>query len=139
LYQAAELALTLMDRFPNEDALITLSQALKKRLVSLQQEKIEKAIAAGSFQEAAALLDSTLSLKLMKDEPVFQELKDNLDMENRKEEHIKAEMEKARIALKEQRIDEALDIVNSLIPLSPASEELKEFLRDIVYRKTRSL
>ena len=48
-------------------------------------------------------------------------------------------MEKARIALKEQRIDEALDIVNSLIPLSPASEELKEFLRDIVYRKTRSL
>ncbi len=36
-------------------------------------------------------------------------------MENEKNAFILAEMGKARIALKEQRVDEALDIVNSLI------------------------
>jgi hypothetical protein len=60
-------------------------------------------------------------------------------MEKQKTEHIRQEMRKAQQAVKENRIDDALETVNSLIPLSPTNKELKEFLKDVIYRKTRSL
>jgi len=137
LFLALEKAQILHQHFPREETLVNLYGALRARFTSLQQDRIQKAIARGALQEASALLAA--NLKLLPSEEVFLELQDNLDMENQKIEFIQSEMAKAKAALKENRVDEALEIVNSLIPLNPNNLELKEFLKDIIYRKTRAL
>ncbi|MBP7865063.1 MAG: protein kinase [Acidobacteria bacterium] len=137
LYFAIEKARSLSERFPGEDTLTTLQKALRKKYVSSQVERIQKATQQGSLQEAAALLET--NLKLLPNEKAFQDLRDNLDMEKKKSEFLEVEIQKVRTAVAERRIDDALEIANSLIPLNPNNAELKEFLKDIVYQKTRML
>lgn len=136
-FQAMDKARSLLDQFPQEETLQNLHEALKKRYVHLQRQKIEKAIATGNLQEAASILGA--NLKLMPKEKSFLDLQENVDMEKHKESFLQKEMEKARLAMRENRVDDALEIVNSLVPLSPNNLELKDFLRDVIFRKARTL
>ncbi len=137
LAMAMEKARQLSEHFPAEETLPTLYGAIRKRFVLQLEGQVRKAVAAGQLQQASALLES--HIKLVPDEKQLLELQDSLDMEKQKNEHIRQEMLRARQAVKENRIDDALETVNSLIPLSPNNQELKEFLKDVIYRKTRSL
>jgi predicted Zn-dependent protease len=137
LAMAVEKARQLLARFPHEETLPILHTAIRNRFVLQLEEKVRKAIAAGELQQAAALLES--NIRLVPEETHLQELQDSIDMEKQKNEHIRQEMSKAHRAVKENRIDDALETVNSLIPLSPNNQELKDFLKDVIYRKTRSL
>ena len=137
LFLALEKAQLLHQHFPQEETLADLYAALRARFTTVQQDRIQKAIGRGALQEASALLAA--NLKLLPSDEVFLQLQDSLDMENQKIEFIQAEMAKAKAALQENRVDDALEIVNSIIPLSPNNMELKDFLKDIIYRKTRAL
>ncbi len=137
LFRALEKARGLMDHFPDEAPLAKVHTALKERYVTHQVERIRQAIQAGTLDEATALLES--NVKLLPDETAFTELQDNIDMETEKATFIKGEIDKAKEAVRENRVDEALEIVNNLIPLNPDDQNLARFLRDLINRKTRSL
>ncbi|MBN2432952.1 MAG: protein kinase [Acidobacteria bacterium] len=137
LFRAFDKSRQLKENFPEEDTIHTLHQALKNRYVQQQAEKIEQAMTAGNLQEAIAMLDSNINL--LPDESRFRKLKKNLNLENKKEDLLKDEIHKAERAVRENRIDEAIEIVNALIPQHPENEFLKGFLKDLIYKKTRSV
>ena len=137
MYFACEKAASLVPRFPGEASLPTLSQALRKKYVDGQVDRIRAAVGRGALKEAQAIIET--NNRLFPDETSFGELAEELDMESRKTDFITAEMGRVRQALAENRVDEALEIVNSLIPLVPENQELKDILKDIVFRKTRKI
>ena len=137
MYFACEKAASLVPRFPGEASLPTLSQALRKKYVDGQVDRIRAAVGRGALKEAQAIIET--NNRLFPDETSFGALAEELDMESRKTDFITAEMGRVRQALAENRVDEALEIVNSLIPLVPENQELKDILKDIVFRKTRKI
>jgi len=137
LFRAFDKSRQLKENFPEEDTIHTLHQALKNRYVQQQADKIEQAMTAGNLQEAIAMLDSNINL--LPDETRFKKLKKSLNLENRQEDQLKDEIRKAESAVRENRIDEAIEIVNALIPQHPTNDFLKGFLKDLIYKKTRSV
>jgi len=137
LFQAMRKAQTLTELHPDEDTMIMLYSSLKNRYVQFQVENIQQAVSSGNIQEATALIESNLNL--MPDESEFLELKQNINVENEKAIFYKEEIQKAKKAVRENRIDEAIEIVNALIPLNPTDRNLKRFLKDLIYKKTRSV
>jgi serine/threonine protein kinase len=137
LFRAFDKSRQLMENFPEEDAIRNLFDSQKNRYVRQQVEKIEQAIAAGNLQEAITLLDSNINL--LPGESQFKKLKKTLNLENKKEDLLKDEIQRAEDAVRENRIDEAIEIVNALIPQHPENDFLKGFLKDLIYKKTRSV
>lgn len=137
VFFAWDRARALSECFPSEETLPRLRDALKRKFMNIQVEKIQRAMSIGALGEAGAAIDA--NLKLIPDERTFLELRDGVDMEQQKRDFTQAELRGARQAVEENRVDDALETVNSLISLSPHDQGLKDFLKDLIYRKTRAL
>ncbi len=136
LLEAIVKAKELRKKF-EEESLTSLITILQKQYIKQQRELISNLIEENRIQEAEIILNKNLNIF-----PNFEEiktLKSMVEEAKNQEIYIKDEFEKAKKLAAEQNYEKALEILNKIIPLDRKNEELKEFLKEIILKKTRMM
>ncbi len=136
LLEAIVKAKELKEKF-EEESLTSLITILQKQYIKQQRELISNLIEENQIPEAEIILNKNLNIFPNLEE--IKTLKSMVEEAKNQEIYIKDEFEKAKKLAAEQNYEKALEILNKIIPLDRKNEELKEFLKEIILKKTRMM
>ena len=135
--EALVKAKELKEKFVEETSLASLVKILTNQYFKQQKEIISNLLDEGRIFDAEVILNK--NLHLFPDAKEIRELKALIEDSKHQEIYIKEEFSKAKELAKKEKYDEALEIVNKIIAMNKNDEELREFLKEIILKKTRLL
>ncbi len=135
--EAIVKAKELKEKFVEETSLDSLIRILMNQYLRQQKEIIENLLNEGRIFDAEVILNK--NLHLFPDLKEIKELKALVENSKNQEIYIKDEFEKAKKLSNEGNYDKALEILNEIISLDKNNRELREFLRELILKKTRMI
>ena len=136
IFLAFEKCQNLCKDFPQEKTLGALSNLLRRRFVESQKKKIEDLIYQGELEKASAIIET--NIKLLPEEKAFIKILDDIDIEQEKKEFIEQEIQRATEAASGNKLDDAIEIINTILPLDPKNKKLKSILMTLTLQKTKN-